>query len=627
MKVAKIQLSDGRIAKFEVPDNYTQEQAQQEIEAHMFEQQKAPAQKYKPRNFAEDMSAGDQLLSGIGEGYMNTYRGAKQLFNIGDQGALKQEIADSRQLDKPLNDTAAGATGNIVGGIASTAPAMMIPGANTLLGAGLIGAGTGALMPSLDSSEAATNMLYGGAGGSAGVLAGRALPSVYSAFVSPFMEKGRQKIAGNVLREFAGGDEAAALAKLQNPEVFVPGSVPSVAEVLMTPKMSTLQKSVRNLPEGKDAIVNSEINNNGARLAALRGIAQDDAAIEAAKLARNDASKPLYDTAFGQNVEGDPALKGLLDRPSMKEAAGRSAKLAKEKGEAFKLGNDAPEQQVLSGLVDAKGSPIASVIPEQNASYTGKSLHYLKMGLDDLLDRPLEAGIGNHEKAAITGTKSDLLSWLDSKIPEYQQARQLYSELSKPISQMEVGQALKDKLAPALTENGIPTRERAAMFSDAVRNQDALIKRTTGQRNKSLADVMTPEQMAIIDGIGKDLTRKGNALDLASTRGSDTASNLIADNMLKSLIGPIGMPNSWLSKAASNTIMSALPRRAVELAVPGVEQKLQGLLAQALTDPKFAAELMKKAAPKSKLGGKMSLQEWLYPALGSAGTYGALSSN
>ena len=773
MKIAKIQLSNGKVAKFEVPDDYTPEQAQAEAESMMFGKQ--AEEPYKPENVAKNfettlqfgpldtgigLGGASNFVAGMGKGFSDTGKGIKQLFNIGDQDQLNRDIAESRQLDKPLTDTFSGAAGNITGSIASTAPAMFIPGANTLVGAGLIGAGTGALMPSLSDSETLGNMAAGGVGGAAGVFAGRAIPSAYSAFVSPFFEGGRQKIAGNVLRDFAGDDTAAALAKLQNPEVYVPGSMPSLAEVLMTPKSATLHKSVERLPEAKDIIKAAEYRNNAARVDAINSIAQDKAAVLAAQDARRAATKGDYDLVHNQFIQSNPDLERILQTPSGQSAVSTARTLAgneyRQSGEPapsmgglgstvqatkdtaekaadhwtkqpinydkdnmltairkmggiskemaqntygnrmwedglghglFRNGggqslddlaarlsehgylpegagpyevvealyggngggmfsnakqsfddvfrpeetaNDALLSQLkrVADNLEAKNKPKAAIdTPEKSpydVAYYGRDLHNIQRSLKDMATNPNADPV---MKYSISSLLDDYTKQLENNVPGLLDVNKKYADLSRPINQMEVGQKLKEKLIPALVDGEMPTRQRAEMFANAIRNEDATIKSATGQRNKTLADLFEPEQYDLIQGIRKDLSRRGSMYDQVRTGGSDTASNLIADNMLRSIIGPIGMPDSWLSRAAGSAVMNALPRRAVDLAVPSVERKVQGLLAEALTDPRFAAQLIKKATPKSKISGRMSLQEFLYPALGSAGAYGAMAAN
>jgi hypothetical protein len=131
-------------------------------------QQAGPWGRYATPDVISEMGTGERLLAGIGKGMTDVYRGGKQLLNIGDQEALKQEIEESRRLDAPLVDTGAGFTGNLIGQGAIAAPAAFIPGANTLVGSALMGGGMGALQPTLTDEENTSGVLMGAAGGAAG---------------------------------------------------------------------------------------------------------------------------------------------------------------------------------------------------------------------------------------------------------------------------------------------------------------------------------------------------------------------------------------------------------------------------------------------------------------------------
>jgi hypothetical protein len=612
MPIAKIQLPDGRIAKFEVPEGTTPEQVMEFAGQHFGQQSPDPT---------ANMGAFERFREGAAVGVSDLIRGGKQLLNIGDQDTLRTEIAAARELDRPYLQNTAGKIGNIASKVAASVPTMFIPGAGTIAGGAAIGAGLGLLEPTVSDQEAVENTLSGAAGGGIGVAAGRAIPALYNGLVRPFFKGGQRHIVGNTLREAIDNNLDEVLPKLTNPEIYVPGSMPTAAEATMLPKVAKLQKAARNLPDG-GLLVDREVGNNAGRLKAIRGIAQDESARQAAIDARKLVTEYLYDKAGKQIVSADDVLDGLLIRPSAKQAANRAAKLAQERGETFQLSQASPERTIPTGLLDARGASIDRTIPAEPATYSGKSLHYVKMGLDDLLDSPEQLGIGNHERGAITSTKAGLLNWLDANIPDYAQARRSYESLSRPINQMDIGTALKNKLTPALTENGIPTRERANMFAEAIRNENALIQKTTGFRNKTLEDVMEPEQMATINGILKDLERKANAGDLAAAKGSDTAQNLIADNFLRSLLGPVGMPRSWTGKIASSAITNALPRRAVDLVAPSIEKEVQGLLVEAMSDPRIAAELIRSTQTPTGV-----LFNQAYQALPAFGAYGLLNAN
>ena len=113
----------------------------------------------------------DRTLAGAGKTMTDMARGTGQYLGLESRG----NVAESRRLDAPLEATTAGKVGNVIGGIATAAPAMLVPGANTLAGAGAVGAAYGALQPSTSTQETLTNTGAGGALGVAGNVAGRAL--------------------------------------------------------------------------------------------------------------------------------------------------------------------------------------------------------------------------------------------------------------------------------------------------------------------------------------------------------------------------------------------------------------------------------------------------------------------
>jgi hypothetical protein len=111
----------------------------------------------------------ENLRAGAGKFFVDTGRGIGQKFGQ----VSYQDVKDSRALDAPLMATTSGKVGNIGAGILATVPALAIPGANTVAGAGLIGAVTGALQPAASTREAITNPLIGAAVGAGAQYAGQ----------------------------------------------------------------------------------------------------------------------------------------------------------------------------------------------------------------------------------------------------------------------------------------------------------------------------------------------------------------------------------------------------------------------------------------------------------------------
>jgi hypothetical protein len=167
--------------------------------------------KWQPKkiNPTEGMSTGEKFLAGVGKGFVDIGRGVGQRVGLVDQ----KDIDESRQLDAPLMDTTAGTVGNVAGQVAAFAPTAFIPGANTAVGATLIGAGTGALQPTATGESVGTNALYGAAGGFAGNRLGNYIGNKVSS-----------KVAANATRKSQNATRDAVLRRGQSIGYAVPPS-------------------------------------------------------------------------------------------------------------------------------------------------------------------------------------------------------------------------------------------------------------------------------------------------------------------------------------------------------------------------------------------------------------------
>jgi len=115
-----------------------------------------------PHPVDAEIGAGlENLRAGAGKYFVDLARGLGQKIGL----VSYQDVQDSRARDAPLMATLTGKAGNIGAGVLTTAPAMAIPGANTVAGAGAIGGLSGALQPAASTREAITNPLIGAAVG------------------------------------------------------------------------------------------------------------------------------------------------------------------------------------------------------------------------------------------------------------------------------------------------------------------------------------------------------------------------------------------------------------------------------------------------------------------------------
>lgn len=118
----------------------------------------------------------EQVLAGVGRGMTNTARGVGQALGLVDQGT----IDEAKRLDQPLMNSGYGKTGDVIGTIASTLPAMAVPGANTVAGGTLLGGALGAAQPVATGESRLTNTGTGAAGGLLGSGLAKGLGRVFS---------------------------------------------------------------------------------------------------------------------------------------------------------------------------------------------------------------------------------------------------------------------------------------------------------------------------------------------------------------------------------------------------------------------------------------------------------------
>lgn len=112
--------------------------------------------------------------AGAGKGMYDVARGAGQWLGLESRG----DVSASRRLDAPLMATTAGKVGDVLGTASLAAPAALVPGAQSIVGGGVIGGVSGALQPSTSTGETLTNIGLGGAAGTVGTAVGQKIAQV-----------------------------------------------------------------------------------------------------------------------------------------------------------------------------------------------------------------------------------------------------------------------------------------------------------------------------------------------------------------------------------------------------------------------------------------------------------------
>jgi hypothetical protein len=378
---------------------------------------------------------------------------------------------------------------------------------------------------------------------------------------------------------------------------IVPGSLPTAAQAAApvgATRFSAMGESAaRTTPT---PFFEREQAQKAAQLAAVQTVGKTPAELKAAEATRSATARELYGISDQAMVPADKTFTGLLDRPSMDKVIARASELAAEKGIPFQIGQNRPPQTIASAILDAEGKPMGvTTIPGEVAKYPGSSLHMMKMAFDDLIKNPERFGIGANEVGAINATRGKFLNWVEDKAPEYKTARETFAAQSKPINQMQVGQFLEGKLTPALGEE--TARLRAAGYAGALDQAPGTIKRATGQsRFDELSQVMTPEQIKVLESVRDDLARAKLAESQASAaRGAGPNVNLMGTETLGNVRAPNFINNVT---TVANDILRRLQGK--------LDQKLAIELAAEMLDPAAAAAALEKALARQAKGEKMA---------------------
>jgi hypothetical protein len=379
------------------------------------------------------------------------------------------------------------------------------------------------------------------------------------AAIQPLYESGRNQIIANVLRNMIPDERVGGIVeRLTAARPLVPGSMPTAAEIAESGGIGALQRAAAAaFPE---PYTQRGLEQNSARVQALRGVAGDEQALAAAEQARRSTTGPLYRQAEQSTAQVDTTRTvGLIDRLSAKNSGRPQLVSALQQVRETLFENDALRNR-----------------PENIISSIG--------GIKDILATTENALI----KRELLTVKRSLENQLSKAEPSFRQAEREYARLSQPINQMQIGQDLLNKMQPALSDFGALGSETAAKYAQALRNSDQTAKTATGFKGATLERTMTPEQIGTFNSVAEDLARKINAQNLGRGVGSDTFQKLSMANMAQQAGLPMGLIE--------------LPGvgRAMNWVYKNSDEKMQEALARVLLDPQATAKLIAQAKPADR---------------------------
>lgn len=358
----------------------------------------------------------------------------------------------------------------------------------------------------------------------------------------------------------AEGSAPEIINALRNPEILA-GSLPTAGEAAATvnaPRYAALATDLAKVMP-KEYLARA----GQRKEALLRPISVDETYMPIAEIQRQVAAGPLYSAARGAGdvVDTVPVISkidDILDKnPGNPELVTEMSKLR-------------------SSLIDETGAP------RVNAQQVSSTLDGLKSAL------------AKKENAFIKDQLNNIKTDLVDAIPSYRQAQETFAARSEPINQAQVATFLKEKLAPALTEE--TGKLKTAAFTKAVEDAPQTLKRATGQaRFQNLNEVLTPDQVKVVGQIKDELARTAKfeeqaAAGRATSRGSDIASQALAD-----VAGGTKFPG-LMSRVATvaNVIIDRLEGR--------INRRLATEMALEMLDPKASAATLEAALLREAKG-------------------------
>jgi hypothetical protein len=267
------------------------------------------------------------------------------------------------------------------------------------------------------------------------------------------------------------------------------------------------------------------LEDEAARMSTIKNITPD---IDAAILARRTASKPLYEAADATVVPIDRDISDVLSRMPNGILA-KAAEIAKMENRPFVMGKTSAGTPMATGDVDRYGKPIMIQESANAGNMTGETMHYIKRALGDMAYGPTATtGIGKDAQIAARGLLDDYIRVFESKVPDYGQARKIFSDMSAPVNQAQV---LKE-MASVLEKPG--GGERIGPFLNTLsRGEEAMLKRAGGRggpRFEALNEVLTPDQLKTVMNVAKQLETQASVGQQIS-QGQQRATELLKDEL------------------------------------------------------------------------------------------------
>jgi hypothetical protein len=372
------------------------------------------------------------------------------------------------------------------------------------------------------------------------------------------------------------GSDTQTIAALQSAPSYVPGEVPSAAQVLRTPEALQAERYLRTNAGSAPAFLNADNANNAARQSVVSRLAGNDATMQAAQQARRDAVQPYIDQSLTDSrpvvrwANAAQPFDAQLSKPMIRNDDYRTIAAAQKLVGKVKSG-DIQEDDALQALkemgdsVSQKYAPLfqraQDAINKNMVDPTGvrnivATIRNGPLGVDpqrranldailssidgakningqvgtDLLDSVRQnvakaLGKGSSQDAIAYGPAKDAITKAIERVsPGYSDYLAAYAKSSEPINTMQSVGKLADPNAPGSLNSAGDPQLAISRLRQVLRGDD--------MARYPMSDAARSD----LDNVRQSLLRRSISDNKVGPSGSNTAADLQAQGGLANLV-------------------------------------------------------------------------------------------